>query len=70
MQISAIFTNISNYNLSLNNVNSVPKQDVSYRAFASYDKNEKAEADIFELINEWKAFCHRQISENNTDFLA
>ncbi|MCQ2738602.1 MAG: hypothetical protein MJ237_00075 [bacterium] len=71
MQVSAI-------SVSSVNVNSIPNNgskdlnfnDSVFKSFGISKADVSSDLDIFDCINKWKCFCHKQIIKNNTDYIA
>lgn len=80
MLVSAISANLyqayrSAYSPSavINNRGSETPTETAFNSLASYPeitKKENETAKIFDSINEWKIFCHKQIANGKLDIIA
>ena len=61
MQVSAISANVSNSGIKVANKNETKNTSTTFTS--------SAETELFNNINEWKFFCHKQIT-NNIDYVA
>jgi len=76
MLVSAISvnrcSNVWNYNLKKNTDND-NICDTTFNSLTPYSKKnglDKNRANVYESINEWKNFCHAQISKGKLDVIA
>lgn len=72
MQVSAISLNYGQTvsNSSVNSKGNEICSDVAYNSLNFRNTSLDKQSKIFDAINEWKIFCHRQIEQGKFDVIA
>ncbi len=71
MQVSGILANkFTMFGYNIESPTALSKNDLDFDNFATHSQKKHSAVEVYDTINEWKDFCHKQILAENIDFIA